>query len=741
MIKLYAVPQGETVAKQLDILADENINISFSVDDIKAAGAKNSSYSKNFKLPATKNNNKFFEHLNDVNRYTVNFNPNLTLSAFLEIDGAIIIDGFLEVLSVDKKGDEYYYNIVIYDASANLFELLGDDTVADLDIEGIKHSKYRFNFNVATGLPDNNVNYDNMLFSWDYANGIYTDNMAAAPQTITTGVRTTDVFYPLVYNDMLSDDLFDFASLSAYHSQNYPLTIRLKKLLDTIFSHVDYNVNSTFFNSDDFKDIYFLPPILQQYLADSNLENVTATGISNVGTTIGSTNNTAYTIKCDTEVSDVDNEYNLTTGVFTAATDYNLYVNFKGVIKVISSVGAQNQISLVATISGDLIIPNGTYVIQTQYLASFANYPRYVGMNFAGHINLSAGATATFKLRAEGNNQDLEIAEQQPDNGVQLASPYGFLNIARFDIQTPSDRLGNLCRDIKLVDIVKDCFKMFNLVTEPTDAARTLVIEPYSTFIDLGGSLDWSNKVDLKDAIITPIKSVKEVNFKFADDADDYFLNKYNQENGSKYGELKVLVNSDASSSVNVELDVFAAAYTGITENLEELPIGSILHVGTEDNDTIKNFANKPRLFYRNSVASALPSTMSLFDSELTVWNGANEIITQDTFSSGSVYNANPFTENVNTNTLAFNVINDYTTELGTPVNTLYNRFYFDYINDRFNNKDSFLYTVKINLTARDIKEFSFGSKIIIKGQEYRVNKIEYNTMKSKLSKVELFRI
>ena len=157
MIKLFAVPQGETIAEQLDILADENINISFSVDDIKEAGAKNSSYSKNFKLPATKNNNKFFEHLNDVNRYTVNFNPNLTLSAFLEIDGAIIIDGFLEVLSVDKKGDEYYYNIVIYDASANLFELLGDDTVADLDIEGIKHSKYKFNFNVATGQPDNNV--------------------------------------------------------------------------------------------------------------------------------------------------------------------------------------------------------------------------------------------------------------------------------------------------------------------------------------------------------------------------------------------------------------------------------------------------------------------------------------------------------------------------------------------------------------------------------------------------------
>ena len=60
MIKLYATAQNGTSAVQLDILQDENISIRFSVDDIKEAGAKNSSYSKDFKLPATKHNNTFF---------------------------------------------------------------------------------------------------------------------------------------------------------------------------------------------------------------------------------------------------------------------------------------------------------------------------------------------------------------------------------------------------------------------------------------------------------------------------------------------------------------------------------------------------------------------------------------------------------------------------------------------------------------------------------------------------------
>ncbi len=577
-----------------------------------------------------------------------------------------------------------------------------------------------------------------MFFSWDYANGIYTDNMAAAPNIITTGERTTDIFYPLVYNNEVLEGAFGY-SLSARHLYNYPITIRLKKLIDSIFKHADYNFDSDFLNTDDFKKIYYLSGVTQQYFNSETLDTIEATGISNVGDTVGNTNATAYTIKCDTEVQDLDNEYNLTTGVFTAATDYNLAVSFTGVFK--QNNNTSSQVSLVAVVSGDNSLPDGNYTLATQWISGVAAPPQYIGRTWTGFITVSAGASITFKLRAEGDIT-YEIAQQAVTYSNPVPAPYGFLTINRFDLMTPSDLIGEYNKDIKLVDILKDCFKLFNLVVEPTDRARVLKIEPYSSFVDLYGTLDWTKKIDIKDANIEPIKSVKKVSFSFADDSDDYYLKTYEELNNAKYGNLDIIVNDEATTDVNIQLEVFAPAYIQYTSDMQDTSIGYVLHLGKDEDGTIKPYKSKPRLFYRNTTSFALANSLTLWDSELSLYNAPNEFITQDTYSSGSVYNANPLTETSTTDVLLFSSVNDYTTETGnTPTNTLFNKHYFDYIVERYINKDSFLYTVKIHLTARDIREFSFGFKIVIKGQEYRVNKIEYNTSKDKLSKVELFRI
>ena len=737
MIKLFATKQNESTAIQLDVLENENINISYSVDDIKEAGAKNSSYSKDFRLPATKHNNSFFEHFNNLDRYTINYNPNLVLKAFLEVNGSILIDGFLQVLAVDKKNNEYFYKVVIYDDTSNLFETLADDTVADLTLSGIGHTKYKFNFNVNTGATDPNVNYDNMVFSWDAA-GIYTDNMAQAPAVIVTGDRTNDIFYPLVYNDTVAEDLFGY-NVALRHAQNYPISIKLKKLIDEIFSHAGYTFDSTFFDSDDFNNIYFLPPILQQFLNTDDIDPVAATGIATPGTTIGNTNATAYTIICDTEGSDPDNEYNLATGVFTAATDYHLYVSFTGVIKITTPAIA-SQISLIAEVTNDDIIPDGQYVIDTVGGLGVAVAPQFRARTFTGGIAVSEGAIVTFKLRAEGNIT-YEIAEQEPTIGAALNSPFAFLNINRYNLITPADKIRELCKDIKLVDIIKDCFKMFNLVVETTNTTKTLKIETYNDFVNLYDTLDWSEKIDLQEAKITPIKTVKSVQFAFAQDGDDFYLEQYKTDYNRNYGDLNLLVNPDADKEVKIQLEVFAPAYTEITAEMQN-PIGVTLQSGKEQDDTITSFANKPRLFYKNPLPSFYGAGVTLYDAELILYNAPNEILEQDTFSSGSIYNASAFNINNNTNSLIFGNVNDYTNLLGVaPVNTLFNRFYFDYIKERYDNANNFIYTAKIYLTASDVKNFSFGNKIRIKSQLYRVNTIKYNTSENKLSTIELLRI
>ena len=55
MIKLLVYNDSGTV--ELDTYGDENINITYGIDDLRNIESKVGDYSKVFDLPATKNNN------------------------------------------------------------------------------------------------------------------------------------------------------------------------------------------------------------------------------------------------------------------------------------------------------------------------------------------------------------------------------------------------------------------------------------------------------------------------------------------------------------------------------------------------------------------------------------------------------------------------------------------------------------------------------------------------------------
>lgn len=182
MIKLYATAQNTTNYEQLDVIGDENINITYAVDDIRIDGQKQSSYSKDFQLPATKLNNRFFEHFYNVDIETLGFDASRSVQAYIEVDGVTVIDGFMQLLKVQRKSQGTYYNVVVYDTAANLLNELGDDTLADLQFEDILHRRYRFNcvFNagVNQGQYQVGTDYNNMVNSWG-TTGIQTDDFGS----------------------------------------------------------------------------------------------------------------------------------------------------------------------------------------------------------------------------------------------------------------------------------------------------------------------------------------------------------------------------------------------------------------------------------------------------------------------------------------------------------------------------------------------------------------------------------
>ena len=50
---------SNTEQVELDLFGDENLGIKYEVDNIREANSKNSTYSKDYDIPATKKNNKF----------------------------------------------------------------------------------------------------------------------------------------------------------------------------------------------------------------------------------------------------------------------------------------------------------------------------------------------------------------------------------------------------------------------------------------------------------------------------------------------------------------------------------------------------------------------------------------------------------------------------------------------------------------------------------------------------------
>ncbi|MTV59185.1 hypothetical protein GM547_14165, partial [Streptococcus pneumoniae] len=61
----------------LDLMDDVPVSLNYAIADIKDPSKRNGAFSKTIKLPGSATNNKFFEHIYDVNVVTNSFNPNL----------------------------------------------------------------------------------------------------------------------------------------------------------------------------------------------------------------------------------------------------------------------------------------------------------------------------------------------------------------------------------------------------------------------------------------------------------------------------------------------------------------------------------------------------------------------------------------------------------------------------------------------------------------------------------------
>ncbi|QDP51698.1 MAG: hypothetical protein Unbinned92contig1003_11 [Prokaryotic dsDNA virus sp.] len=696
MIRLQVKEQNSSKLIDLDVYGTENINLTLQVDDVRSFATKNASYSKEFQLPATKTNNDFFKQYYNLDNFTTTYSPYKVAKVFLYVNDVLLIEGFLMLTKALEKTTERSYSVIIFNDVANILEVLADATLAHLDYTDIEH----------------HMTPQNVFDSW--TNGV----------TLSDGATVTDnVFYPLINDGYIGTnlELIDLGAWTYRFNEHHVMNLKLKYIIDKIFDFAGFKLSSNFFNTSYFESIYFDTGIQQGADDVEPTSLITCDGIDN-SLPVGIPYYGQLAINWTNESGDLNSQFNHNTSIFTAA--YTSPVNFSITIDI---TGAAQ------VIGGQIILPNGSIylgglhthsdgTVQDVDLGSAYNYVVATNtITMSGTRTLNAGDTLLLYLYSDTVVFDIP------------AGANASLKITQFPQFPTTSMIVQDIGDIKLADILKDVLNMFNLTVESIGSDR-LRIEPYSDFIS-NTIHDWTDKVDYNEHSVEPIEIPKRIQYKFADDDENYKKQLYDNFVNVKFGNHIIEFDVDSDEIITIQNSVFASPITEIL-SINGMQIQSIKTQSGEDEYVA--YKNKPRLVFKRSgdllTFGGIP--------EEGIFNGFYGVLVENTL------NAHAFDKKFSSCTnddqsLLYGLIN--TTfidgDVEQPLNTLFNRFWFPYIRERYNVDNGLIVKFKINLRATDLNEFSFGDKVRVEQQLYRVNKIEFNTEKQLLSKIELIRI
>tara|TARA_Y100001937_G_scaffold67888_1_gene92797 strand:- start:2698 stop:5007 length:2310 start_codon:yes stop_codon:yes gene_type:complete len=769
MVRLVAYDSNNNPT-ELDLFGGETIPLTLNVDDLREVGNRNGGYSKDFDLPFTKVNNKFFNHIYDL-QVDSTYNPFTNLRAELYINENLVFAGGLYLQGFVDKDAQKHYTVNLFSNTVRLLDSLGEATLNDLDYSDLDHT-----FTEANVL----------------------NSQTSTGVTLTAGGTTTNVFYPLTQTKGI---LTDNAGLRIISSRNYTPFVSLKYILDKIFAFAGFAYRSDFFNTATFTDIYtdtgladfssnasfdyaaaytgipyadvnwqsgsddfnIIDAIQDPELAiTSNNTYQSATGGAPTShktssslfipyvkvINAASTNNNVNQESGATGLQDPSNIYNI--GIITAPTDnfeFELLTNYY----IYGAVGTNVTLSAVigSGSSTNTIVLSSKTIQNNIFFTGLTNAFDNIGVYDFYTLNLQ---NDTFSLQLEAS-ADIYLMPYKIgyDMSQFLAGGCGIISngipdscgIEFYDgihrnlyptevyinpiAQNGSidDRIKNNHTDIKLKDIFSDITKIFNLYVDTTENDKELKIEPYNDYVAAGTTLNWTEKADYTQVVSAYEDLPSVIEFMYNNDEDDYALNQYKKNAGVDYGSFKLILNTDKKQEEKIELDVFSA--TAVVHYSTSHPYSSV--VQRDEAGVFERLKNNPRLLYKNFTPIGVPTDDLI------------NIVDHTSYHMASHYNDTP--ANINATTLDLNFGFTQPVYIANSLNTiknLFNTYYYRYILERYTEDRTFI-KINIRLSETDIANFRFNNKVRLKNQTYLVNKIEYNAGENGISKVELVKI
>jgi hypothetical protein len=236
--------------RRLDVFEGFDFSFNYGVADIRNPEKRSTEYSKTIKCPATKNNDSLFGHIYDVNisnnydantsNINVNFNPNKKAEARVIADGVEVMAGVVQLRKVMQKGHAYTYEVVFIGKLLNIFSVLGDKKLNDVDENALPLIDFSD--------LNHDYTYDNIVDSWAF---------------------NQEYVYPMV--DTASNFEFVASGSRVYRPTDFRPFFKLKSLIDRIFAFAGFTYTSSFLSGAVFSRL-ITGDIKESTLSDAQVD-------------------------------------------------------------------------------------------------------------------------------------------------------------------------------------------------------------------------------------------------------------------------------------------------------------------------------------------------------------------------------------------------------------------------------------------------------------------------------------
>ena len=482
--------------ERVDLFKDESVSLTQTIQNVKDIAKVFTEFTQTFAVPASKENNKIFQHYYNFD-IDFGFDARNKADARLELNDLPFKNGKIKLNSVDLKNNvAHTYHITFFGNTVNLKDVLGDDLLSSLG-----------------ALDDNSqvYNYPNIR---DTIQGFPTGNNNIVVPLITHTNR-------LIYNSG-SHSTFDpeattnniYPHGSGTQQQNgvdwkqFKYALRVQTIIDAIETKYtiangygsDIVFSDDFFNdttNKEFDDLFIWLHRKKGNVETPSFGDATWTRVTELGT---ETTTGDYDVM--TPIANVSN------GEFTINSSFGIYGNYNFDLFFNPTAGTSQiayDVRVTETNTGTTIIQNGVS----------GQYPFYTNEQLAdGTYTIDIRSEQLVSFAAGGIRWTADV-EEQDDNQTTLDGTVSFSNAATFSTSAVFEfNITQQIPKIKIIDFLSGMFKMFNLTAFVNDLG-IIVVRTLDSYYASGSQtpINIDKYLDTKTSKVNIALPFKEINF------------------------------------------------------------------------------------------------------------------------------------------------------------------------------------------------------------------------------------